>query len=380
MAKRKTTDKQFKELSEIIDLEKFKDNVRSNFEDFPDPRLSSRCVYPAWYLFLIILGGYLAGCNTISDIAHFAEIRADWFADLIDHKVSAPSYDTIWWFLSRVRPHAFKELIYRWLTNLPKSLKDQLLVIDGKRLRGASDNTHISHIVELFAAEKQLIVAQEKVPNKVGETKALPALLDAIDVEGAVVSMDALYAHVSDIEHVIKRKADYIVGIKGNQDCLKAEARNFFEQAKKVKYEDIAGMTLHETYDKGHGRVEKRSICVINDLDWLPQKEKWHLQSLIEVRSKRVIGDKTEDAVRYYGSSRKANAAQFAKWIRGHWGIECMHHVMDVTFKEDESLGNIGHSAENMSLMRRLAKNVVKTYDPGRGMADARRNATYEPN
>lgn len=379
MAKRKASDEQFKEMLKGIDLETFRNSIRSDFEDFPDPRLTGRCVYPVWYLFLIILSGYLAGCNTVADIASFAEIRADWFDDLIERKVPAPSYSTIWWFLARVEPHAFKKLIFRWLNKLPKSLKDQLLVIDGKRLRGVSDNKHICHIVGLFAAEEQLTIAQEKVPEKAGETKALPALLDVLDVKGAIVSMDALYSHIGVIEQVLKREADYIVGIKGNQSSLEAEAHNFFEQAKMAKYEDIAGITLHETHDKGHGRIEKRSICVMNELDWLPQREKWHLQSLIEVRSKRVIGDKTENAIRYYGSSRKANARQFAKWIRGHWGIECMHHIIDVSFKEDECLGDVGYSAENMSLIRRLAVNVVKTYNPGRGMADARRSATYEP-
>ena len=89
---------------------------------------------------------------------------------------SAPSYDTIWWFFARVKPHAFKELISRWLSKLPEDLKDQLLVIDGKRLRGVSDNEHISHIVELFASEGRLVIAQEMVPDKAGEVQALPAL------------------------------------------------------------------------------------------------------------------------------------------------------------------------------------------------------------
>ena len=380
MPKRKTSDKQFADLSKAIDLENFKRSVQSNFEDFPDPRLTNRCIYPAWYLFLVILSGYLAGCNTIADIAHFAEIRAHWFADLIDRKVPAPSYDTIWWFLARVEPYAFKELICRWLSKLPKDLRDQLLVIDGKRLRGVSDNEHISHIVELFAAEEHLIIAQERVPDKAGETQALPALLNAIDVKGAIVSMDALYAHISDVEQVLKRGADYIVGIKGNQSSLEAELHNFFEQAKMVKYEEIEGITLDETHEKGHGRIERRWICVINELGWLPQREEWHLESLIEVRSERIIGDKIENAIRYYGSSRKADAKQFGKWIRGHWGIESMHYIMDVIFREDASLSDVGHSAENMSLIRRLAINVIKTCDPSRGIADARRNATYEPN
>ena len=105
-----------------------------------------------WYLFLIILSGYLSGCDTVADIAHFAELRGSWFTGLTGLKLSIPSYDTIWWFFVRVKPKVYKELIGRWLQGLPQDLKDQLLAIDGKRLRGVSDNEHISHIVEMYRA------------------------------------------------------------------------------------------------------------------------------------------------------------------------------------------------------------------------------------
>ncbi|MDE3055156.1 MAG: ISAs1 family transposase [Verrucomicrobiota bacterium] len=123
-----------------------------------------------------------------------------------------------------MQPQEFKRLINKWFQRLEQSLKDQLLVIDGKRLCGTSDDQHVSHIVELFAAEQRLVIAQEKV----NERQALPALLDSVNVEGAIVTMDALFAHVKDIEQVLQRKADYIVGIKSNQSNLEAEARNFF--------------------------------------------------------------------------------------------------------------------------------------------------------
>lgn len=380
MPKRKTSDKNFADLQTEFDMENFQESIKSNFKDFPDPRVDSRCKFPMWYLFFVILSGYLAGCNTIADIAHFVELRQSWFADLTGQKLSAPSYDTFWWFFVRVKPKVFKELISRWLQGLPENLKDQLLAIDGKRLRGVSNNEHISHIVEMFATEGRLVIAQEKVPDKAGEAQALPALLDAIDVSGAIISMDALYANVGDIREVIKRDADYIVGIKGNQPTLEAEIRNFFEQARAVNYEGIEEISFTETREKGHGRSETRSVCVANALDWLPQRDEWHLQSIIEIRSEQVIGDRIEIATRYYGSSRKADAKKFANWIRGHWAVEnSLHYVMDVVFKEDASLSDIGHSAENMSLIRRLASNIIKTFDPGRGVADARRNATYEP-
>ncbi|KIC75144.1 Transposase, IS4 family protein [Neochlamydia sp. TUME1] len=122
-------------------------------------------------------------------------------------------------------------------------------------------------------------------------------------------------------------------------------------------------------------------MCVVNALQWLPQREKWHLQSIIEVRSERKVADKVEQAIRYYGSSRKAGAKEFAKWIQAHWAIEnSLHHVMDVVFKEDASLSDVGFSAENMALIRRLATNIIRTMDSGRGITDARQNATYAPN
>lgn len=377
MARRKRSDKEFADLTQEIDVERFQASVKGGFVDFPDPRLVSRCIYPAWYLFLVILSGYLAGCNTIEDIAYFAELRAAWFAGLTGMK-SVPSYDTLWWFLTRVKPEVFKTLLVKWFQRLDVDMRNRLLVIDGKRLCGISDSDHITHIVELFAAEKRLVIAQEKVPDKTSEREALPALLDSIDVKGAIVTMDALYAHLADIEEVLRRGADYIVGIKGNQGTLEAEVSNFFEQAYSVGYDEVA-VTRVKRAEKDHGRIEERTVCVTNDLDWLPQREKWHLQSLVEVRAERIASGKMEKSIRYYGSSRKGNADQFMDWIRDHWSIESMHYVMDVVFEEDASPGDSGYSAENMALIRRLAGNVIKVFDPKCGMTTARRCATYEP-
>jgi hypothetical protein len=149
MPKRKTTDKTYQDLTQDVDIQVLQESIKTFFAHFPDPR--QRCIYPAWYLILLILCGYLSGCNTIADIAHLAELRYGWFNSLLGLDFKPISYDTIWWFFVRVKPNAFKELMTRWLQALPGSLRDQLLAIDGKRLKGASDNEHISHLVELFA-------------------------------------------------------------------------------------------------------------------------------------------------------------------------------------------------------------------------------------
>jgi predicted transposase YbfD/YdcC len=377
MPSRKTSDKNYQDIIKDIDMIAFQGNVKAFFQHFPDPR--RRHLYPAWYLILLILCGYLSGCNTVADIAHFAELRNTWLNSVLGVSFKPISYDTIWWFLVRVKPDAFKEVMNRWVQALPSSLSDQLLAIDGKRLRGVSDNEHISHLVELFAVKSRIVVTQERVPDKSCERKALPHLLRAIDVRGAIVSMDAHYSYADTLHLILDAGADYIVGIKGNQGNLEAEVKNYFDQANAIQF-DSEEFRCHTTLDKGHGRIETRHICVSHDLEWLSQRDEWGFKSLIEVRSERQTGAKIENGILYYGSSREGAPEQFAEWIRGHWGIENgLHYVADVVFEEDASLANTGNAAENIALCRRLVMNIVKMFDPERGMTDARRNATYEP-
>lgn len=377
MPRRKSSDSHFTDLTKEINIRRFRKSIQANFSDFPDPRRSGSIVYPTWCLLFVILSGYLAGCNTVDDIAHFAELKEDWLKDLLGLE-SSPSHDTIWWFLVRTDPSAFKELLGRWLGNLTNDMRDQLLVIDGKRLRGISKSEHITHVVEIFAAETRLTIAQKKVPEKSSEPAALPTLLDTVKIDGAIVSMDALYAHVSSTQQVLDRGADYIVGIKDNQPNLKAEVVNFFEQARAVGYEGV-NVSINTKEEKGHGRFEQRIVVATQELGRLPQAKVWGIRTLVEVYSERHVNGSIEKGIRYYASSREAKASEFAQWIRDHWSIEnSLHFVLDVIFREDASLTDTGNSAENTALIRRLAMNIIALIDPNRGMANARRSAMYD--
>jgi predicted transposase YbfD/YdcC len=379
MSRKAKNDQKFLELTKEIDVEKLRLSIQSEFQNFPDPRDPARITYPAWYLILIILCGYLAGSNTPEALASYAKLKKAWLLELTGIAVGAPSHNTLWWFFVRVTPDAFKKLLTGWFQRLPRELKGQLLAVDGKRLRGASKQSHISHIVELFATEDRLVIAQSKVPDKKGEAQALPELLNAVDIKGAIVSLDALYCNIEDTQEVLNRGADYIVGIKGNQPTLHKELINYFEQAHAVNYEGVK-VSRFESCEKGHGRIEERKVCVNTDLDWLPQKDSWGLNSVIEIRSERVVKGKSETSTRYYGSSCEASSRKFANWVRGHWSIENnLHWVADVVLREDASLSNSGNSAENLAIVRRLTMNIISEFDPDRGMAEARRCATHSP-
>lgn len=381
MPSRKTKDPKFSELKQDINIEQFASSVKGAFPDTDDPRQLSKTEYPFWFVMLLILSGYLGGADTVSDLALYAELNIDWINKLTDQTFSAPSYDTFWWLLARLSPETFKRLLKKWFANIPQQLRDQLLVIDGKRLKGVSTIESLVHLVELFAAEQRLTLAQEKVPDKSSEPKVIDALLKDIDVSGALISTDALFAHVPSAQKFLNHGADYLIGLKGNQGNFHAEAQNFFNQAREAEYEEVDVERYLPSPEKSHGRIEQRSICVCTALDWLPQAATWPgLQAIIEVVSEREVKGKKTSEIRYYFSSRKATAKEFAGWIRGHWSIEnALHWVLDVIFKEDDAHAKAGFIAENMAFFRRLSMNIIKTIDPIRGFSAARKCCTYEP-
>jgi predicted transposase YbfD/YdcC len=381
MPKRPTKDPKFSELKQDIDLEQFAACVKGAFQDADDPRQIAKTKYPFWFLMLLFFCGYLSGGNTVSDLTIYAELNIEWINMLIGQTFAAPSYDTLWWLLARLPPTTFKQLLQKWFANVPQQFRDQLLIIDGKRLKGVSTGEHLVHLVELFAAEQKLVLTQEKVPDKSSEPKVIEALLKDIDVNGALISTDALFAHAARAQQFLDHGADYLIGLKGNQGNFHAEVKNFFDQARNVEYEEVDVERYIPSPEKSHGRIEQRSVCVCTALEWLPQAQTWPgLKAIIEVLSEREVKGKKSSEIRYYFSSRKATAKTFAGWVRGHWSIENpLHWVLDVIFREDAAQAKAGFIAENMAFFRRLSMNVIKIADPDRGFSDARRFCTYEP-
>jgi predicted transposase YbfD/YdcC len=381
MSRRKPIDAKILEASKEFDARIFAETVKGTFSDFPDYRRNQkRILHPVWYLSLVILCGFFCGCNTIEEIAEYAHLQEEWFSSLLGKPVSAPSHGSLWWFLVKTSPGALKSYFQRWFSKIPGSLRDQLLAIDGKRLKGANFLDHITHVVELFAAEDRLCLAAEKVPDKTVEKSTLPIILEQVDVEGAIISGDAHFTVPESTQQIVDAKADYLLAVKENQPTLCAEMENFFDQAHAVEWEEVPH-SFYQEVEKGHGRIDIREVRVIEDLNWLPNADKWkNLVCLVEVRSTRQKTGSTasETLRRLYISSRRASAKHFAKWTRQHWHVEnhC-HWAVDVIFKEDDVLMDRGNSAENLGLFRRLAMNMAAVTDPERGLASVRRVATF---
>jgi len=240
---------------------------------------------------------------------------------------------------------------------------DEVYAIDGKALRGTAlkgkPNSYI-HLVSLWACSQQLTLGQIKVGAKSNEITAIPKLLEIIDIAGATITIDAMGTQTAIADQIVDGGGNYVFALKGNQSSLHDEICSYFEQAERVDFEGID----YQSYcivEEGHGRSEKRRFYVTNDIDWLPERDRWKgLRSIVLLISERTVDGKTSVEHWKFISSLPADARRTAYAIRSHWGIESCHWTLDVGFQEDSLGAKAGNIPENLSMIRKMALALLK--------------------
>ncbi|MBY0544291.1 MAG: ISAs1 family transposase [Gammaproteobacteria bacterium] len=233
--------------------------------------------------------------------------------------------------------------------------------MDGKTHRGyqAGEDEGPLHLVHACATSSGITLGQEAVKEKSNEITAIPELIDAVVLGGQLVTIDAMGCQRKIAEKLISKKADYLLGLKGNQSLLHADIKLYFENETLRKRAIFA-----EESDKGHGRVEHRECYVTDKIDWLAQRKDWAgLRSIIQLNSTTYCQGSEQGETRYYISSLSANEVKLIlQATRAHWRVESMHWTLDVTFKEDSRLIWDRNVAQNESIIRRVAMNLLKQY------------------
>jgi predicted transposase YbfD/YdcC len=377
MASKSRKKEEYSDLEKELDIEAFKDSILTFFTNIPDPRLSHNQTYKLEHIFFIILSATLAGANSINQIAIFAKAKARWIKELISVE-TIPTYGVFWWVLVRLKPEFLRELLGRWLNTLSDGLKDQVLAIDGKCLRGTQNSAALNLqlcLVSLFAVDSGLILAQQPVGDKSNEITAIPKILEEANIQGAIITIDAIGCQKKIAKQICNGGADYVLALKGNAGLIHNEVVQYFKEAEEAGYE-----YLEHTYwveeDLGHGRAVTRTVRCVQDVEWLPQLDEWEkLKGLVEVISQRTEKGKTSIERRYYITSLDANGKKLARIIRSHWKIENnLHRQLDMNFAEDDSPVNTGNAAENLAIFRRMALNILGS---GKGLLERRRNAAW---
>ena len=252
-----------------------------------------------------------------------------------------------------------------WVGELIPTLEKEIIPIDGKCLRGSYDRNQglkALHLVTAWAAKQCLTLGQIKVEDHSNEITAIPALLELIDIKGAIITIDAMGTQTEIVRLIRAKKADYVLTLKSNHPTLHSQVKDWFDVAIANKFEGIK-VSHDRRVEKGHHRREKRLIWAVPlaEFGGLYKQEQWAgLQSIVMVERTRHLWNKVTHEVHFYLSSLPADAHVLGNAIRTHWGIENqVHWTLDVTFNEDKSRIRSCHAPRNFALLRRMALNAL---------------------
>ncbi len=335
----------------------------SYFKDFPDSRQSGKVVYPLDEVLLLCLLAVLGAAETFVDIARFGEKKLSLLRRFRPFRYGTPSHDHLGDIFASLDAQAFQRCFVAWVAALTSTSAD-VIAIDGKTLRRSyqkSGGKAPIHMVSAFAARQRLVLGQVKVADKSNEIVAIPALLDMMAIEGAIVTIDAMGCQRNIAEKILDKKADYVLALKGNQSTLREDVEVFAAEQKANGFKDTK-VSRHQTVDGDHGRIETRTYTAIHDVAWLQERHDWPgLRGVVMVESTREIGDKIERETRFYITSLVLLASALGPIIRSHWAVEnSLHWVMDMIFRDDECRIRTDNAPANFTTLKHMAHNLIR--------------------
>lgn len=337
------------------------ETLKSALEQMKDPRRTGRGHILHKLEDIIIIGLCTLLCNgeDFTDMEEFGKQREEWLRTFLELPHGIPDSDTFRRVFERLDPKALADCLYDWLGRHWEP--GTVVAIDGKTICGSKSKQHKAyHVVSAFATENQLVLGELVTQEKSNEVTAVPELLNTLQIAGSIVTADAMSCQKAIVEQIQKAKADYVIGLKGNQPALLENVSLYWESFS----EELPSLI---TKEKDHGRMETREYRFLNDVSWLPEGKEWAgLHGIGSVRSTVTKNDITRTDLRFFITSLK-EIERFSYAVRHHWAIENqLHWALDVIFDEDGSKARKDMSPLNLNVLRKTALALCKQADFGR--------------
>ena len=325
------------------------------FEELSDSRQQWKIKYRLAEVVVMAIIAVTAGAEHWSEISMYCQSKERLLKDKFKLKPEngIPTEDTFQRIFAIIKPKEFERCFMKWIKSVIRISEGEIVSVGGKTLkRGSRDEDFKAiHMVSAWANQTQVVLGQIKVDEKSNEIPAVPELLDMIEVEGCVITSDAMSCQKETVKKIIEKKCEYVICLKGNQGRLHDDVKLYFETAQG----DRKNYPLKEGKTKGkdHGRIERREYFLTTDIEWIENREEWaNLNAIGMVRSRRIVNGIESSDDRYFISSTR-DIDTFSKAVRQHWGIEnSLHWCLDLDFNEDRCRMRKDNSAENFAIIR----------------------------
>lgn len=341
------------------------------FEALEDPRVADRNLrHKLEDIFTITILGTICGADNWVEINNFALAKEDWLREFLELPHGIPSHDTLGRVFALLDASIFEQCFTEWAHSLPLllpedgAMKKEIIAVDGKTSRGSHNRRkgqHPLHMVSAWACEQGLVLGQVSTAQKSNEIEAIPRLLNMIEIENSIITIDAMGCQKAIATQIRKHKADYILALKDNHPTLAYVAHYAMKMAESKTFEGTPYLRQLEKV-KEHGRQETRRYTLLSCNQHLLSKAKWPgLQSIGMVEVKRTVNYETTRSIRYFVTSLQYHQmADFMRGVRNHWNIEInLHWSLDVSFEDDKNRTRTGNAQENLSIIKRIALNLL---------------------
>ena len=355
------------------------------FESLPDPRHTRNRKHLLVDIIVIAVCGMICGCDGPTAIRRWGKHHKEWLEQYLELPNGIPSRDCIRRLLMAIKPTAFQKCFQAWIAaavETDETGKKKLVCIDGKTCRRSHDlskDLGPLHIVSAWASEEGIALGQVATDAKSNEITAIPQLLEQLDLTNALITIDAMGCQKEIVEQIVDNDGDFVITVKDNQPKLAAAIATFFDKHFTSNLEDLR-YRCHETSEESHGRIEERSYYITKTPANFPVAKDWPSVKAIGYSlrlTQHADGTETSE-VRYYIASCYLSGKRFSEAVRGHWGIESMHWVLDVNFREDDSRTRERTLGNNLSWLRRFAITLLKRHPAKDSLRGKMQAASYD--
>lgn len=332
-------------------------------ESIEDTRRQKSVMYPLHEVLIIMLLAVVCGATSYAKVEMFGISKKEWLSTFLDLEYGIPDACTFRNVIKEIDTEKLHTVFCEWMKSVVATLTG-VIAIDGKQARRTKDSTKRPlHVVSAFSYEFGLVMGQLACEEKSNEITAIPKLLEMLEVNGCIITIDAMGTQKEIAEKIVEKGADYILSLKENQKTLYNDIKLYLDDIVKDK-EVIKSSNYHKTVEKGHGRIEIRECVISEEIGWLHNKSEWAgLHGIGAIYCEiEENGKKSKQSHYFIYSCKGMTANQIMKHKRSHWSIEnCLHWVLDMAFREDESRARKDNSAENFNVLRQIAFNILKS-------------------
>ena len=352
------------------------------FAALRDPRQAAKVLYLLPELLLLLLCGTVAGADDFVELTLWGREHLAFLRRFLPFARGVPSHDTLCEVIAAIDPALFKTCFTSWVERL-RLPGPETIAIDGKtsrRSHARSKGRGPLHTVSAWATGQQLVLGQEAVSEKSNEIVAIPLLLKRLELQGALVTIDAMGTQTQIAQTILDGGGDYVLALKQNRPGTFAEVEALFAAPPPAVV-----ASQHQTVDGEHGRITTRTHSVCHDIAWLFSDRRYPgelafpgLAMIGMVESQTERDGKVEHERRYYLCSTRLDAETFGRIVQSHWGIENrLHWTLDVVFHDDLARLRTGHGPANMAVVKHMALNLLQQAKPTTSLKNRRKRAAW---